>query len=108
MIKGIAEAHNAVKQELFLIRNKQAEQSSENLGSAKPPASSDIPSEKPPQAMAYVPPPGQKSASSSTRQPLSSSRSSVKPSSDTRVSAPKQVKEKKTLFIGDSNSANVE
>ena len=81
VIKSIAATQNAVKQELFLIRNKQAELSSANLGSAKPPAHSDIPVENPPQACASVSSPGPKSSSS----PLPSSSSPVIQSSDTTI-----------------------
>ena len=98
VIKSIAEAHNAVKQELFLIRNKQAELSSANIGSAKHPANYDIPSVKPPPATASVSPPSPESASSSTLPPQASSSSSVKPS---------KPKERKILLVGDSISANV-
>ena len=66
MIKSIAETQNAVKQELFLIRNKQAELSSVNLVTAKSPVHSDVHVENPPQTSASVSPPGLSSPSPST------------------------------------------
>ena len=61
VIKSIAETQNAVKQELFLIRNEQVELSSANLVSTKPtvtPVCTLPPAPaKPPQSSASVSPP---------------------------------------------------
>ena len=129
VIKSIAETQNAVKQELFLIRNKQAELSSSNIGLNKSSAKPDIPLAKPalssssssaethiklksstpsgpptrssPKVTPAQSPTVEQSLPSRAPQPHSS-----RVTSSPRHSAPAPV-EKKTLLIGDSISANV-
>ena len=103
VIKSIAETQNAVKQELFLIRNKQAELSSGNNGATKPQPQVK-PSVSPPAA-----PLGKESLPESENfsKPSKPSKPSPKPYSFNVQPPSHSDIERKTLFIGDSISGNV-
>ena len=104
VVKSLLETQNAVKQELFLIRNKQAELASlvyKPMGTeAKPNVEPTKPTSKP--TLPPTPPPPAPSSSSSSRPPT------PLPPVAPRATAPRRSEKKKILFIGDSISGNVD
>ena len=88
VIKSVLENQNSIKQELFLIRNKQVEMSAKQI------------TERPT-------PPSTESATASTRPAPRRSTAVLTPPPSDAHSATQPQKKKKTLFIGDSISANI-
>ena len=116
MIKGISESTNEVKQELFLIRNKQAELSTSvvapPVSTGKNQSSSNVkPSTRARsnQAGSYSSKGGSDLTDPVTT-PLSSAQLPSTPgiSSSTPSSASRSMKPRKTLLVGDSISANID
>jgi hypothetical protein len=119
VIKSIAETQLAVKQELFLIRNKQAELCTTKATPSETPSEQPLekPSEKPFSSSSGSSAASQSKQSSTPRSPPASSRappspptrvsqptSRPKPSNSSRVPSPVRqpvAEEKKTLFIGE-------
>ena len=110
----LLDATNVMKQELFLIRNKQAEMSSNKNNHEKEPKRNKSNSESTPSSPSSSSLPSAGSPSfASVATPKSSSEPSASSQpeamhADPRVPAPKKIAEvPKIIFIGDSISANI-
>ena len=103
VLKTILDNQNSMKQELFLLRNKQAEANNRKTVDVPPSSVNPVPSN----------PSSAKETSSSTTVPQLSSKASPAPSKPTKSASPiftpmKQHSTENILYIGDSISANVD
>ena len=113
VIKGISESTNEVKQELFLIRNKQAELSTSVVAPPVSTGKNQSSSNVKPSTRARSNQAGSSSSkggSDPVTTPLSSAQLPSTPgiSSSTPSSASRSMKPRKTLLVGDSISANID
>lgn len=99
VLKRVLDNQNNMKQELFIIRNKQAEEQKKTP--------EVVPSVKPSPAPSITPRRTYAEASSSTSFPKTSTPSNASHSNAPRVNKHQQ-ENQKMLFIGDSISSNVE